>query len=69
MDEDTESEDEREEDSPNRPRKFWSINEIIQQTEEMAHTHETCVMVNEEPQTFNEAITKKEWREARRRFK
>ncbi|KAL1223769.1 Retrovirus-related Pol polyprotein from transposon RE2 [Cardamine amara subsp. amara] len=30
----------------------------------MAQTHEACFLMNEEPQTFDQAMNEKEWREA-----
>lgn len=51
------------------PRGFKSINDLMQQTnevEEMAHIHEMCLMMAEEPHALEEAINDVKWIEAMR---
>ncbi|KAL1213897.1 Retrovirus-related Pol polyprotein from transposon TNT 1-94 [Cardamine amara subsp. amara] len=65
--EDGEGGDQSEEESPLGPRGFRLINELMQRSDdenEMALTHEMCLIMTEEPQFFDEAVNEKAWREA-----
>lgn len=53
---DTQFEDENEEDSFYRPRKFQSLNEIMQQTQEMAQAHKVRQTMSEDLQKIEEAV-------------